>query len=387
MGIEINKIAVLGSGAMGSGIAQVCAQAGFDVAMRDIEDRFLEKGFEMIRDSLQRFARKGKIEEGDVEKILGKIKRTTDLKEAVGNADVVIEAVPEIMDLKLKVFKEVDEIAPKDAILASNTSFMSITEMAKTTGREEKVVGMHFFNPAAIMKLVEVIKAEKTSEDVMKAITDLVEKVGKVPVRVEKDTPGFIVNRVSAPSAALAGAILDKKVAEPEEVDARLMELGQPMGVYILMDYVGLDIYVDGQEYCEKTLSPDYKPAKVIKDLVDKKELGMKAGKGIYDWSAGRPQVDPSKATDKVEPTDFIAVQINEAVKILEEGVADNTEDVNTAMKFGMSMPLGPFELVDMVDDLKGTLENLAQKYEKKIFEPVTPIKEGKLEEFLAKYR
>jgi enoyl-CoA hydratase/3-hydroxyacyl-CoA dehydrogenase len=385
-GKGIEKVAVLGAGAMGSGIAQAFAQAGFDVKMRDIEERFLEKGFANIRDSLERLARKGKIEE-DVETVVARIKGLIDLKKAVEDADLVVEAVPEIMDLKKRVFREIDGYAPKEAIFASNTSFMSITEIAKETRREDRVAGMHFFNPVAVMKLVEIIKGEKTSEETMGVLMELGEKLEKVPVRVEKDSPGFIVNRITAANGALAGAILDKGVAEPEEVDARMMEMGQPMGVYLLMDYVGLDIYVEGQEYCEKTLSPDYKPAKFIKELVDKGELGMKTGKGIYDWSAGRPQIDSSKATDKVEPTDFIAVQINEAVKVLEEGVAKTSEEINTAMKFGMNMPFGPFEMIDFVDDLKGTLESLAEKYDKVIFAPVSPIAEDKLEGFLARYQ
>lgn len=386
-GKRIEKIAVLGAGAMGSGIAQVCAQAGYDVTMRDIEDRFLERGFGTIDNSLKRLAKKGKIEDGDIEKIAKRIKGTKDLKEAVVGADLVIEAVPEDLELKKSIFLDIDEYSPKDAILASNTSFMSITEMAAVTKREDKVLGMHFFNPVAIMKLVEVIRGEKTSEETIKTVIELVEKLGKVPVRVEKDSPGFIVNRVNAAAGALSGAILDMKVAAPEEVDAKMMQLGQPMGVYLLMDYVGLDIYYHGQEYCEKELSPDFKPAQFVTELINKGELGMKTGKGIYDWSEGRPQIDESKATDKVNPADFMAVQINEAVKIMEEEVVKNPDDVDAAMKYGMNAPFGPFEMLDFVDDLKGSLESLAKKYDKKIFDPTQTIKEGRLKEFLAGFK
>jgi enoyl-CoA hydratase/3-hydroxyacyl-CoA dehydrogenase len=309
------------------------------------------------------------------------------MKKAVSDADVVIEAVPEVMDIKKSVFKELDEYTKKDTILASNTSYMSISEFAKVTAKEDKVVGMHWFNPPTRMKLVEVIKGDKTSEETMKVMWDFTENLGKVPVRVEKDVPGFIVNRVTAPSGALFGAILDQKVAEPEEVDATLMQVGQPMGAYVLFDYVGLDILSHGQEYCAKVISPDYEPPKFLKDLVDKGDLGMKTGKGIYDWSAGRPQIDMSKATDKVDATDAVAVQINESVKLLEQGAVKSPDDIDTAMKYGMNMPVGPFEMLGMFDDLKGKLEDLAKKYNKEIFAPTKTIKEGKLEEFLASFK
>jgi 3-hydroxyacyl-CoA dehydrogenase len=247
---------------------------------------------------------------------------------------------------------------------------MSISEFAKVTTKEDKVVGMHWFNPPTRMKLVEVIKGDKTSEETMKVMWDFTEKLGKVPVRVEKDVPGFIVNRITAPSGALFGAILDQKVAEPEEVDATLMQVGQPMGAYVLFDYVGLDILSHGQEYCAKVISPDYEPPKFLKDLVDKGDLGMKTGKGIYDWSAGRPQIDMSKATDKVDATDAVAVQINEGVKLLEQGAVKSPDDIDTAMKYGMNVPVGPFEMLGMFDDLKGRLEDLAKKYNKEIFAP-----------------
>ena len=180
---------------------------------------------------------------------------------------------------------------------------------------------------------------------------------------------------------------MDQKIAGPGEVDAILIQGEQPMGAYVLFDYFGLDILSHGQEYCAKLISPDYEPPKFLKDLVDKGDLGMKTGKGIYDWSAGRPQIDMSKATDKIDATDAVAVQINEGVKLLEQGAVKSPDDIDTAMKYGMNMPVGPFEMLGMFDDLKGRLEDIAKKYDKEIFAPTKTIKEGKLDEFLASFK
>ena len=386
---DIKKVCILGAGAMGHGIAEVALLSGYKVILRDIEQKFVDKGIQAMKENFEKFyLQKGKITEEQLDKMMKEqLEGVVDMKKAVSDVDVVIEAVPEVMNIKKSVFKELDEYTKKDTILASNTSYMSISEFAKVTAKEDKVVGMHWFNPPTRMKLVEVIKGDKTSEETMKVMWDFTEKLGKVPVRVEKDVPGFIVNRITAPSGALFGAILDQKVAEPEEVDATLMQVGQPMGAYVLFDYVGLDILSHGQEYCAKVISPDYEPPKFLKDLVDKGDLGMKTGKGIYDWSAGRPQIDMSKATDKIDATDAVAVQINESVKLLEQGAVKSPGDIDTAMKYGMNLPVGPFEMLGMFDDLKGRLEGLAEKYNKEIFAPTKTIKEGKLEEFLASFK
>ncbi|HIH77673.1 MAG TPA: 3-hydroxyacyl-CoA dehydrogenase family protein [Halobacteria archaeon] len=389
---DIKKIAVLGAGAMGHGIAMVALLAGYNVVLRDIKQEFVDKGVKAMREEFEKFyVAKGKLTEEELDKIMNEqLSTAVDMKDAASDIDLSIEAVPEIMKIKKEVFSDLDKYAPKHAILASNTSMMSITEIAKATNRPDKVVGMHWFNPPTRMQLVEVIKGEKTSEETMQVIYDLAKKLGKVPIRVEKDVTGFIVNRIAAPSNVLFGAILDKGEIEPEAVDALLMSVGQPMGAYLLMDYVGLDISSETLKYCAETLSPDYKPSKVISDLISKKQLGMKTGKGIYDWSNGRPQIDESKAAlaaEKFDPMEPVAVQINEAVKLLEQDVVKNPDDIDTAVKLGLNMPMGPFEMLGMFEDLKGTLENLAKKYNKKIFEPTKTIKEGKLEEFLESRR
>ena len=256
---------------------------------------------------------------------------------------------------------------------------MSITEIASATSRPDKVVGMHFFNPAILLRLVEVIKGDKTSEETMKTTYDLVLKMNKIPVRVEKDTAGFIYNRVIAPSGILLGAIVDKGLATPEEIDARMKKLGMPMGPYETMDYVGLDIHYHVLLYLGEKLSPDFKPTKWLKDKVDAGTLGKKTGKGIYDWSKGRPEIDLAKAKEDFDPTDLIAVQVNEATKLLEEGVVNNPDDIDKAMINGGG-GVGPFQLAKGIgyDKIAKRCEELAKQFGIKAFEPTNTLKSGK---------
>jgi len=213
---DIKKIAVMGAGDMGHGIAEVALLAGYKVAMRDIEQRFIDKGFSRIKESLDKLAEKQKVTEENKKAMLANIQAFVDIAESVKDADFVIEAVPEIMDLKKQVFRALDAAAPKHAILASNTSTMSITEIASATKRPEQVVGMHFFNPPVLMKLVEVIKGEKTSEATMQLTYDLALKMNKVPGRFETDSAGYIYNLVDARTLILLGRIVEKGVATPE---------------------------------------------------------------------------------------------------------------------------------------------------------------------------
>ena len=378
---DIKKVAVLGAGDMGHGIAEVALLGGYKVAMRDIEQRFVDTGLQRIKDSLEKLAVKQKISEDDKKAMLGNIEIFVDMGEAVKDADFVIEAAPEIMDLKRKVFQELDKLAPKHAVLASNTSNMSITEIASVTGRPEKVVGMHFFNPAVLMKLVEVIKGDKTSEETMQVTYDLITKMNKVPVRVEKDSVGFIVNRVNAPTAIMLNAILERGMATPEEIDAKMNKAGMPMGPYELMDYVGLDVHYHGSLYLAERLSSDYAPPKWLKEKVDAGDLGKKTGKGIYDWSKGRPAIDLAKAKEDFDPTDLIAVQVNEATKLLEEGVANSPDDIDKAVVNGGGSAFGPFQLAKGIgyDKLAKRCEELAQQFGVETFKPTETLKKGKI--------
>ena len=378
---DIKKLAVMGAGDMGHGIAEVALLAGLKVAMRDVEQRFVDKGLQRITESLAKLTEKQKISEENRKAMVGSIEIFVDVGEAVKDADFVIEAAPEIMDVKKKVFQELDRLAPKHAVLASNTSNMSITAIAGVTSRPEQVVGMHFFNPAVLMNLVEVIKGDKTSEETMQLTYDLVNRMSKVPVRVEKDSPGFIYNRVNAPNSILLGAIVERGMAAPEEIDAKMKKAGMPMGPYELMDYVGLDVHYHGSLYLVESLSPEYTPPKWLKEKIDAGDLGKKTGKGIYDWSAGRPTIDMGKAKEDFDPTDMIAIQVNEATKLLEEGVARSPDDIDKAMVNGGGGGIGPFQLAKGIgyDKLAKQCEELARKYGVDAFKPTETLKKGNI--------
>jgi enoyl-CoA hydratase/3-hydroxyacyl-CoA dehydrogenase len=374
---DIKKIAVMGAGDMGHGIAEVALLAGYKVAMRDIEQRFIDKGFSRIKESLDKLAEKQKITEENKKAMLANLQTFIDIAESVKDADFVIEAVPEIMDLKRQVFQAVDAAAPKHAILASNTSTMSITEIASATERPEQVVGMHFFNPPVLMKLVEVINGKRTSKATMQLTYDLALKMNKVPVRVEKDSPGFIYNRITAPTQILLGLMVERGVATPEEIDARVKKAGAPMGQYELMDYIGLDVSYHIARNFSDRLSRDHEPSAWLKAKVDAGELGKKTGKGIYDWSKGRPEIDLSKAKEDFDPNVFTALQVNEATKLLEEGVVKSPDDIDKAMVNGGGVALGPFQLAKQIgyDKLARMCEELAQKFGVKVFEPTMTLK------------
>ena len=378
---DIKKVAVMGAGDMGHGIAEVALLGGYKVALRDIEQRFVDKGLSRIKESRAKLAEKQKITADNQNAMLANITTFVDIGEAVKDADYVIEAVPEIMDLKKQVFQALDAAAPKHAILASNTSNMSITEIASTTKRPEQVVGFHFFNPAVLMKLVEVTKGDKTSEETVQTAYDLALKMNKAPVRVEKDSIGFVYNRINAPTGLLVNLILEKGEAAPVEIDAKMRKMGMPMGPYELMDYVGLDVAYHSALYFADKLSKDYAPPSWLKAKIDAGTLGKKTGKGIFDWSKGRPEIDLSKAKEDFDPGVLIALQVNEATKLLEGGVVKSAEEIDKAMVNGGGAVIGPFQLGKSIgyDKLAKMCEDLARKYSVKVFEPTETLKKGNI--------
>ena len=379
---DVKKIAVMGAGDMGHGIAEVALLAGYKVALRDIEQRFVDRGLSRIKESLNKLVEKQKITADNQNAMLANITTFVDIGEAVKDTDFVIEAVPEIMDLKKQVFQALDAAAPTQAILASNTSNMSITEIASTTKRPEQVVGFHFFNPAVLMKLVEVTKGDKTSEETMQVAYNLALKMNKAPVRVEKDSIGFVYNRINAPTGLLVNLILEKGEAAPVEIDAKMRKIGMPMGPYELMDYVGLDVAYHSALYFAEKLSQDYAPPSWLKAKIDAgSTLGKKTGKGIFDWSKGRPEIDLSKAKEDFDPSALIALQVNEATKLLEGGVVKSAEEIDKAMVNGGGAIIGPFQLGKSIgyDKLAKICEDLAKKYSVKVFEPTETLKKGNI--------
>jgi 3-hydroxybutyryl-CoA dehydrogenase len=285
--MEIKTIGVLGAGVMGNGIAQVAAQAGYNVIMRDIEDRFVQGGLKNIDKFLSKSVEKGKMTADQKNGITGKIKGTTDLNE-MKNADLVIEVIIEVMDVKKKVFAELDAITKPDVILASNTSSMSITEIAAATKRPDKVIGMHFFNPVPLMKLVEVIRGISTSDETTATILDITKKLGKDPVEVKVDVPGFLANRLMIAVAIEAIKLYEQGIASKEDIDkAAKLGLNYPMGPFELMDLTGIDIYYHVMDYFYKELPKENKwdPPLFIKNMVRAGLLGRKTGKGWYDYS------------------------------------------------------------------------------------------------------
>jgi len=378
--MEIKKVAVIGAGDMGHGIAELFAINGFDVSLMDKFPDMLEKGKSRIAASVAKLVERGKITQDVAKAALSRLSYFGDMAKAVEGADLIVEAVPESLNLKKSVFKEASEHASPEAIYASNTSNIRITDLAGAVPRPDRMVGMHFFNPPMIMKLVEVIPGAKTDPAVVDQVAEVCGKLGRTAVKVLKDSPGFIVNRLNAADTLMFCLILDKGMATPAEVDAYFKSQGLPMGPYELTDYVGIDIAADQLNYFAGVLSPEYGKGTTFGRMAKDGQLGKKTGKGFYDWSTGKAAVPKATPTEKVTTMDLFALEINEAVKLIEEGVA-KPEDVEKGMVLGMNRPFGPISVArDLTNaEVKSKLEELATRFDCKIFVPAQAIQEGKL--------
>jgi 3-hydroxybutyryl-CoA dehydrogenase len=286
--MEIRKIAVLGAGLMGHGIAQVASQFGeYEVYMRDVEQRFIDKGVAMIKDSLTKFVKRGALTEDQANRVIQRIHTTTNMQEAVGDADLVVEAAPENMELKKRLFQEIDKLVPERTILASNTSSISITLLAAQTTRPEKVCGMHFFNPPQVMRLVEIVRGQLTSSETVETVRNVSQRLGKETVLVKKDSPGFIVNRVLIPALNEAITLLQEGVADPADIDKAIkLGLNWPMGPLTLSDYVGNDTSLAVAEVLlNESGDTKYRPPYLLKTMVRAGLNGRKSGRGFYEWT------------------------------------------------------------------------------------------------------
>jgi len=344
--MEIKNITVLGSGIMGHGIAQVSAMAGYNVVLRDIEQQFLDKAMEKIKWSLDKLVSKEKISENERDEIFSRIKPIVDLKDAVHDCDLVIEAVPEIMELKKKVYAELDKVASDQVVFASNTSTLPITEIANTISRPKKFIGIHFFNPPQLMKLVEVIPGQETSDDITNLIINFVKSVNKIPVTCRKDVPGFIVNRLFIPLVHEACYVMERQKIQQTEIDSAVkFRLGFPMGIFELADFTGLDVIhkatVEMHVRDKKVISPHPK----IEQLFNEKKLGQKSGEGFYKYSDDKYERIPlsEELAKKCDPIQIIANILNNAAWLVTNNASD-IDEIEKAASLGLGLKKPLFE-------------------------------------------
>jgi enoyl-CoA hydratase/3-hydroxyacyl-CoA dehydrogenase len=371
-GMEIKNITVLGSGIMGHGIAQVSAMAGYNVVLRDIEQQFLDKAMEKISWSLDKLVSKEKISEEQRNEIFSRIKPIVDLKEAIHDCDLVVEAVPEIMDLKKKVYAELDKVADDRIIFASNTSTLPITEIANTISRPDKFIGIHFFNPPQLMKLVEVIPGQETSNDIIELTVNFVKSVKKIPVICRKDVPGFIINRLFIPLVHEACYVMERQKIQQTEIDSAVkFRLGFPMGIFELADFTGLDVIHKATVEMHIRDKKVILPHPTIEQLFNEKRLGQKSGEGFYKYSDDKYERIPlsEELAQKCNPIQIIANVLNNAAWLVTNNASD-IDEIEKAAALGLGLKKPLFEtakeigIQNIVDELKQLSEKYGAFYE-----------------------
>jgi len=367
---KIKNVAIIGAGAMGAQIGALAAEAGFNVKIRDIEERFLERGRQTILDMYDKRISRGRLTEPAKKDYMSKMTFLVDLKEAVKDADIVIEAVPEIMDLKKSVLKEVTALCPADCVFATNTSSLSIAEMAAAAKRPELVVGTHYFNPPSRMSLLEIVHGDKTSQEAIKIAEKVAIDMGRDVVHV-KDVPGFVANRIFCNMANEADwALAQGEGKSALEIDSAIKyKLGLPMGMLELQDTLGggsIDTQFHVMEYFGETMGKSYGPAPILARLFKEKNYGKKTGKGYYDWSGGKTNELPMNAGANFDPIRVLATAVNEAAKLIEMD-ATTREEIDTAMLLGLNYPRGILRMADSygLDTIVNELNRLYEKYNK----------------------
>jgi enoyl-CoA hydratase / 3-hydroxyacyl-CoA dehydrogenase len=364
---KINQITVLGSGIMGHGIAQITAMAGYNVILRDIEQAFLDKAMDKIKWSINKLVEKQKINQSEAEKIINRIHPIVDLEQSLKNSNLIIEAVPEDLNLKKRVYEEIEKFATDDMIFASNTSTLPISEISAFTSRPDKFIGLHFFNPPQLMPLVEIIPGSKTEQQVTELAINLVKEVKKTPILCKKDVPGFIVNRIFIPLVHEAAYCLDRSHVSMVEVDsASKYKMALPMGIFELADYTGIDVIhkATSEMYArdKKVIFPHPK----IQQLFENKELGQKTGKGFYQYQGDnyeRVQLT-EEAAEKFNPIPLVAVAVNNASWLISNEVC-NREELENALKLGMGLKKELFTTAETVgiENIINTLKTLQTNY------------------------
>ena len=365
--MTVKNITVLGSGVMGHGIAQVSATAGYNVVLRDIKQEFLDKAMEKIKWSLDKLVSKEKISKEEGESIFSRITPIVDLNEAVKNAELVIEVVPEIMDLKKSVYAELDKAAGPDVIFASNTSTLPITEIANTTSRPEKFIGIHFFNPPQLMKLVEVIPGEKTSQEITDLTQEYVKSVNKQAVLCRKDVPGFIINRLFIPMVHEACYAQDRTSATLEEIDSAVkFKLGFPMGIFELADFTGMDVIHKATVEMHLRDKKVINPHPTIEKMFDEKKLGQKSGEGYYKYSDDKYErvALSEELAEKFNPIQLVANILNNAAWLITNGASDIGE-IERAAQLGLGLKKPLFETAKEIGikNIVDELNKLAEKH------------------------
>ncbi|MDP6327892.1 MAG: 3-hydroxyacyl-CoA dehydrogenase NAD-binding domain-containing protein [Nitrosopumilus sp.] len=365
--MTVKNITILGSGVMGHGIAQVSATAGYNVVLRDIKQEFLDKAMEKIKWSLDKLVSKEKISKQEGDAIFSRIIPIVDLSEAVKNAEMIIEVVPEIMDLKKKVYAELDSVAAPEVIFASNTSTLPITEIANTTSRPDKFIGIHFFNPPQLMKLVEVIPGEKTSQQVTDLTLDYVKSVNKQAVVCRKDVPGFIINRLFIPLVHEACYLKDRENLSLEEIDSAFkLNLGFPMGIFELADFTGMDVIHKATQEMHLRDKKVINPHPLIEKMFDEKKLGQKSGEGFYKYSDDkyeRVELSEELAT-KCNPIQLVANILNNAAWLISNGASD-IDEIEKASQLGLGLRKPLFETAKEIGikNIVDELNNLAKQH------------------------